>query len=133
MADRNTTHETGKLNRAPVAAATVVYYGHIAARDAAGNLVAASDTAGLKVVGMTHETADNSAGVAGAEYALVRRGFAAWYGNDATNPVTEALVGSDCYVKDSETVCAVAGATNNIVAGKALELDSILGVKVLFE
>jgi len=131
MSDRNTDVETGELNKGPVEAASIVYYGHLLARNSAGNLVAAADTASFATVGMCHETADNSAGGAGAEYTIYRRGIAVWMDNDATNPVTSASIGVDCYVKDSETVAVAAGVTNNIVAGKVLEIDSTKGVKIL--
>lgn len=130
MSDRNTSWSSGQLNTVPVAAATLVEFGHMAARDAAGNLVMASDTAGLTVCGMVHETADNSAGAAGDVSTTVRRGVACWFANDATNPVTLADLENDCYVKTSASVCVAAGATNNIVAGRALELDPVYGVKV---
>ena len=134
MADRNTLWEEGKLNHAPLAAATVLYYGHMWAKNAAGYLVLASDTAGLTVCGMGNDTdgnnLNNALGAAGDTSAEYRRGFACWFANDGTNPVTLADLDADVYVKDSETVCVAAGATNNIVAGKALEIDAVKGVKV---
>lgn len=130
MADRNTSWGSGTKNRVPIAAATTVYYGHMVARNATGYLIPAADFPGIKVCGMCSEPEDNASGADGAKYAMVKGELACWFVNDGTNPVTLADLGKFVYVKDSETVCVAAGATNNIVAGKALELDSVKGVKV---
>ncbi len=47
----DTPERAADLVQVPVAAATHLYAGGLAARNAAGNLVPASDTAGLRVVG----------------------------------------------------------------------------------
>ena len=129
MAERQIVQEPGKANQGPISAAKVEF-GNIVARDALGNMVNASDTAGLVVCGICNETVDNSAGVAGAVNGEYVTGECFWIPNDGTNPVTAADLGKDVYVKTSASVCAAAGSTNSIVAGIAMELSATRGVKV---
>ena len=92
------------------------------------DLRAASDAANLLVKGIipsgegTFTATDDTS-------APVLSGIAAWMDNDATNPVT-AL--DKCYVKNAYTVCAVAGATHNAIAGTAIKIDATMGVLVFF-
>jgi len=69
--------------------------------------------------------------VSGAHEVPIQSGVTCWMDNSAgVNPVAATGVGKDCYIEDSHTVCAVAGATHNIVAGQVLEVDAARGVKI---
>ncbi len=122
-ADRNTPHKDGKLLEVGVAAATTIHAGAMVARNSAGYLVPAADAAGLAVLGMAEEAADNSGGADGDLSVPVRRKRAFRFANSAANPVTLAHLGTAVYVEDDETV-ASAGGTNSIVAGTCLDVDS---------
>jgi len=78
----------------------------------------ASDTASRLVVGIAESYVDNSAD---GENAEVKTGCFL-FENDATNPVTIASIGSACFVKDDNTVCATAGSTNKNVAGTVFDV-----------
>lgn len=122
MADRNTASKDTERLPVKLAASAAAEMGHMAAANAAGFGVPASDAAGLTVVGVFDETVTNS-GANGAVTATARRGKAYLFGNDGTNPVTQADLGKNVFVKNSATVCVTAGATNDIVAGKFLGFE----------
>ena len=133
-ADRNTAMQDGELVSLPVAAATILYAGGIGAVNAAGDVVPASDAAGLKVVGRIEEYVDNSGGAAGDKAVVLRRGRAFWYKNSATNAVAKAnLHGlTALYIEDDETISTATG-TNSITISKALQVDATYGVLVWFD
>lgn len=106
----------------PVAAATVLFAGGLAAINAAGNALPAADTADLRVVGRIREDVDNGAGDAGDKTVNVERGVYR-YLNSAADPVTAAHVGGRAYVEDDSTVSSDPG-DNNVVAGEVVEVDS---------
>lgn len=121
--DRETQMREGDMTALPVAAATKLYGGGINAVNAAGDIVPAADTAGLKVVGVSEEYVDNSAGSAGDKSVNSRRNRSFKLKNSATNAVTVAHLFTDIYVEDDETVSS-SGGTNSIVAGKCIGIDS---------
>ncbi|MDH3998235.1 MAG: hypothetical protein OET90_05295 [Desulfuromonadales bacterium] len=124
MSDRNTACKDGLLMPFQIAAASLIEAGKLVAVNASGYLVAASDSAGLLVVGLADETVDNSSGADGEASANIRRNKAFKFGNDSGNPVTQAEVGDNVLVADDASVTVAAGSTNSIVAGKCLGVDS---------
>jgi hypothetical protein len=66
MSDRNTPWRNGDIVAAPVAAATMIYGGHMVAANAAGLAVPASAVAAQVTLGVSDEYADNTAGAAAA-------------------------------------------------------------------
>lgn len=124
MADRNTDKRNGNDLYLGVAASTKVEAGHMGAVNAAGYVVPASDTAGLKVIGRIENTVDNTTGGNGGESVAILRNQAFHWANSATTPLTVADIGGNAYVEDSVTVTTDVGSTNNIVAGKILEINS---------
>lgn len=131
MSERGTVERDGVVVSLPVAAATKLEAGRIAAVNAAGDSVAAADAAGLKVTGMVNETVDNSSGAAGDKYVQIKRRIAVWLANSATNPVTKAHLHdlATIYIEDDETVSSATG-TNSIVAGRGLEVSASMGVLI---
>ncbi len=109
----------------PVEAATHLYPGGMIARNAAGNAVPASDTAGLRIVGRCEVDADNSLGIAGTINVQVSRGIFL-YTNSATDPLAAADIGNMAYVEDDSTVCKV-GANNKVKAGRITDIDPVTG------
>lgn len=105
----------------PVAASTTVYQGALVVISA-GYAAPASTATGLIAAGRAEETADNSAGAAGALSVTVRRGvFKFANGADA---VAQANVGTNCYIVDDETVAATDGTGTRSVAGTVISVDS---------
>jgi len=89
---------------------------------AAGNALAAADTAGLRVLGRVEADADNSGGAAGAVNALIKAGCFRW-DNSATGVLSNVHLGKECFVENSSTVSSAPG-TNGIVAGIVRRVDS---------
>jgi hypothetical protein len=124
------------LTELPVEANTNVYVGTMAALNAAGNAVPASDTAGLHVLGRcegTPRTVDpnlvgsdgiNNPGAAGAVQVNVRRGIFRWNNAAGGNAITAAMIGQPAYVYDDNTVGILGGTAHGVVAGTIFGLDS---------
>ena len=105
----------------PVAAATTIYQGGLVALDGSNNLVAASDAAARRVVGVAYEEVDNSGGSAGDLRCKVEIGCLKLT-NSGSNAVTDAHIGRACFVEDDETVASDPG-TNSVVAGIVAKVD----------
>lgn len=105
-----------------IGASVKAYQGGMVCRNAAGYLVPASDSAGLKGMGFALETVDNSTGAAGAKVLQFGTGVVKLK-NDGTNPVTQANVGGRCWVQDDQTVRGTAG-TNTVIAGVVYQLQT---------
>jgi predicted RecA/RadA family phage recombinase len=106
------------------ATATTIYAGALVAVNATGfaKAAAAGDT---RVIGVAEATSVN-AGADGAVSVRVRRG-AFKFANKAGDLVTQALVGTTCYVEDDQTVRLTAA--GSIAAGRVLSVDTS-GVEV---
>ncbi|WP_304168573.1 hypothetical protein [Lonsdalea britannica] len=118
MSDRNTPHRDGQQFAVPIAQATEIFGGHMVAANAGGYAVPATATAAQVTLGVSDGWVDNGRGENGDADALVRRGRAwllANYGGDA---VTQAQVGQDCFVVDSQTVANTSNENTRPVAGK---------------
>lgn len=127
MSDRNTPFRNGELIAVPVAAATMIYGGHLVGINAIGLAVPGAATAALTIFGVSDEYADNTAGAAGATSVLVRRGKAWKLANLSGDAVTQADVGKNCYVADSITVAKTSNTSARPVAGTvvAVEADGV--------
>lgn len=98
-----------------LAAATIAYVGTLAARNAAGNVVPASDAAAIEVIGVFLETVDNSAGAASAKTISIGTGVF-----EFVNLAGAILLASQfalCYVGDDSSVTTAAVAANDVIAG----------------
>jgi hypothetical protein len=124
----NTPARPGSKFNIPIAAATSLWAGILAAVNAAGNLVQAADAAGLKVVGRCEQDADNIGGAAGDLTADVLRGVFKLV-NSATHALTVADLFKPCYIEDEQTVSSSPG-TNGIIAGVLVAIDADGGVWV---
>ena len=108
-------HHRGKLSNVKV------FKGGIAAKNAAGYLVPASDTAGLKVVGIFEETVDNSAGAAGDKEASYITGVEVELEN-AGGAVVQATL--KAYAADDQSVTTAAVALNDVLVGAVTEFTA---------
>lgn len=116
------THErAGENISLPIAADTRIWQGALVARDASGRAVPAADAANLRVIGRAEQTVDNTGGDAGAATITVKRGVFG-YANSVPAAVTQAHVGSPCWVEDDETVASDDG-DHNVYAGMVVALE----------
>jgi len=122
--DRNTRirGEITSLREYKVAASTKIYKGGMVALNSAGYAVPAANTAGLRVIGICEEQADNSAGAAGAIDVKVMRGL--FELANGTQALALAQIDSPCLVQDDQTVGkGGAATTKGIIAGTFKGLD----------
>ncbi|CNL92728.1 Uncharacterised protein [Yersinia frederiksenii] len=124
MRDRNTPWRDGELSPVPMAQAIEIFGGHIVSANAGGFAVMASAVASQVTLGVSDGYVDNRDGANGDADALVRRGKAWGFANFAGDAVTQADVGKDCYVADSQTVAKSDGEGARPVAGKVIIVDS---------
>jgi hypothetical protein len=118
----NTKRRAGKMLNFPAAAATILYAGTIVALNSSGQAVPAADTSGLRVVGVTPETVDNSAGSAGDLRVDVERG-SFLIANSGTDAVDANDAGKLCFIEDDNTVRESKG-THAVKAGRVEEVSS---------
>ena len=100
-ADRNTERQDRVQQEYPVAASTTIYAGSMVCMNATGYAIPAEDTAGLQLVGVAEEQADNSSGSAGDINVKVRQVGA----HEMTaSGLTIADEGKPCWISDDQTV-----------------------------
>lgn len=129
MAALTTERDTKKMGSAtvpdllelPVKASTKCIQGGIAVLDA-GVLAPGRTALSLIACGVFEKTADNSSGATGAINAKVRQGVFKFANNGGS--ITQAAVGSDCFIVDDQTVDATNGGSTRSRAGKVVQLDS---------
>lgn len=109
--DRGTLKKIARLRT--LEAAGTIYAGALAAVNASGKAVAASDAAGLKVIGCAQNAA------AEGENVTVEEGCFAFDGSGISN----ADIGRTVYVSDDHTVSLAAG-TYGVVAGVVYDVDA---------
>lgn len=123
--DRNTRQRAGLVRAFPMAAATKIPGGVIAAITAAGLLANGATALNLKSVGVTQSTLDNSAGLASAFMGEVHVGVWGPFANSAAaDQITLAEVGSDCFIVDNQTVAKTNGANTRSAAGKVWDVTA---------
>lgn len=107
----------------PVAASTTIYQGTLVAINAAGNALAAADTAGLVVVGIANQTVNNAGGAAGAlsieVQPLQTLNNVEVY---AVNPL-QTWVGFLVYIVDDHTAALATSTANDIVLGRVVQVN----------
>ncbi len=121
VAVRDTPRREDELVVIPAKAGVKVWTGSLVVVDA-GYIAPGRQAANLYAVGRAESTVDNLLGVNGAVSVTVRRGIFKW-DNDATDAVTQAQVGQDCFVSDDQTVKKTGGAGFSR-AGKILNVES---------
>lgn len=125
-ADRLTDQRSGgstRMGLGSVAAGKVIYLGALIAKNAAGYIVPAADAAGLKVMGIAVEQADNTGGADGAITVNYITGVEAKLDN-AGGAITQAAWGTLCTVNDDHSVTTPAVTVNDIVAGRVRRFDA---------
>lgn len=118
----------GRVLILKVAANAIPYQGGLVSESATGFAFASSTLAGTRVMGWSAAKMDNTGGADGAISVEVQTGVIK-LNNDATNPITQAMCGGLCYVKDDNTVQAATGGSS-VVAGRIENIDSDGGIWV---
>lgn len=108
----------------PVAASTTIYKGSLVALNASGNAVPASANRNLRIIGVSEESVDNSAGSAGDKTCAPRRGVFYFANSASTAAVSDSDVGRVCYVVDDNTVARIDSLGTRPVAGRVMGVDS---------
>ncbi len=124
--DRNTRTKAGGARRhgtRDVAANAVIFLGALIAKDAAGNLVAASDAAAVEIVGISEEHVDNTGGAAGAKKCAYVTGLEVELENDG-GTIVKANLGRACFVADDQSVTDAAASSNNVYVGVVQEFTT---------
>lgn len=119
--ERNTPIRHSGNWRYPVAANTRILAGALVAFSA-GYAAPGKTATNLIAVGRANETVDNTGGVVGARSIEVERGTLR-YDNLATDAVTQADVGRDCYIVDAETIARTDGGGTRSRAGIVREIE----------
>ena len=122
--DRATVERSGNTINLPAAAAKKFFAGALAARDAAGNATPGATATTLRGVGRVEQYVDNSSGAAGAENIPIRKGIFKFANSGATDAITTADIGNDCYIVDDQTVAKTSGTNTRSVAGPVFDVDA---------
>jgi hypothetical protein len=112
--DRATPYRDGIEIEFPVAANIKIYAGSLVCANTNGYAAPASDTAGLKFLGVALEQMDNTGGANGAKKVRLRR--TGTFEFDALS-ITQAMVGTAMYVVDDHTIDDAAGPLNDVRVG----------------
>ena len=120
--DRNTPKKDSRLLSAPVAAGAKIYAGALVAASATGYAAPGSAVDTLTAIGRANEQVDNTDGADGDLHVEVEHDKEFWFFNSATDAVTQAEFGKDCYIEDDETVCKTAAGKS--VAGRVTGLEN---------
>lgn len=119
--NRYTKHRDGIISAHPVKASTAIYKGSLVCADSTGYAIPGADTAGLIVLGIAIEAADNSSGANGDLSVRVQAAGVFSFAKSGT--IAQADLGSVLYVVDDQTVGLTAATTNDIEAGRLEALD----------
>lgn len=125
--DRDTVRKEGKYASYPVKGGAVIYAGGMVCIGADGYAVPASDTAGLKFMGVARAYADNSAGASGSlQVEVWRRGCFSL----TTSGMALSNAGDAVFALDDQNVGLTGASTNHIKCGVISEYVSATSVYI---
>lgn len=110
-----TRAQSSRTRSGDVAANAIIFLGAVIARNPAGYIVPASDSAGLHVVGIAEQSVDNTGGADGALTVTYSTGVDASLVNDGN--VVQAGKGALCYALDDQTVTSGAVSAHKVAVG----------------
>ena len=123
--DRQTAVQYFQRNiRLTLKAGSVIPAGVMVCVDATGTAVNASDTAALKIMGVSQHAADQTKG--DVEILVARGCF--WMANDGTIAIADLQVGAT--ILDNQTVSKAATTAADIIAGYIEDVDATKGVLI---
>lgn len=105
-----------RYNTGKAAANAVIFNGALIAKNATGFIVAASDAAAIKVVGIATVAANNTGGADGALDVQYITAIEVEL-NNAAGAIVQASFGTLCCVADDNSVTTAAVAANDVLAG----------------
>lgn len=108
----------------PMNGGSKVWQGGLVGLNAEGNLVPMTTTTGLKCVGRSEESIDNTAGADAAVSAKVKPGCFRWANSSAGDLIAQTEVGAICYAVDDQTVAKTSGTGTRSLAGIVHSVDS---------
>ena len=117
--DKNLQVFTGgatRVGEGDVGTNAVIYKGAGLAKNAAGYIVPAADTAALRFIGFAEEAVNNTGGADGAKTVKYITGVIARMKNQA-GAIVQAHKHGPCYAFDDEAVTTAAIATNDVLVG----------------
>ena len=121
--DRNTPMRDGAVLSVPAAGTKKFFAGALVAINATGYATPGATATTLMGAGRVESNVDNTAGSDGDATVAIRKGIFR-YDNDATDTVSRADVGSDCYMVNDQTVASNDGTGSRSVAGKVFDVDT---------
>lgn len=138
--DRNTrtkAHTASRTGRRGVAANAVIFKGALLALNAAGWLVAVTDAAAIRVVGIAEENVNATGAANGAKLCSYITGLEVELVNLA-GAIVQANLGRGCYAGDDQSVTTKGVSVNKVFVGVVTEFtaalvwvmvdDSVIGV-----
>lgn len=129
--DRNTPARAASTRQLKVAANAKIYAGALVVL-AAGVAKPGSTALNLVAVGRAEHAVDNTGGADGAQVVDVRPGTFRYANSAGADEVTDAQIGSDCFVVDDQTVAKTDGGGTRSKAGEVFAVDA-QGVWVKFK
>lgn len=123
-ADRNTPYREGGQYQFPMAANARIYAGGIVMLNATGYATKGAVATGQICVGRAEEQEDNTGGAAGDKAVSVRSGVYKYANSAATDAITIAEIGDNCFIIDDQTVAKTDGTGTRSVAGRVVGVES---------
>lgn len=118
---RSIVEQAGIDTEAPMKGSTTIFQGALVVMET-GLAVPGKVATGLVVLGAAKETVVN-AGADGAKKVLASRGTFKFF-NYASDAVTAADLGKDCYILDDQTVAKTSATNTRSIAGKIIAVES---------
>jgi hypothetical protein len=121
--DRATERREVSILRLPVAANKKIFAGSLVML-AAGYATPGATATGQVAAGRADDQVDNTGGSAGDEFVDVRPGCFKWANSADTDEITQAEVGTTCYIVDDQTVAKTNGTNTRSAAGTVIAVDA---------
>lgn len=127
--ERNTVKRVGDNGSIGAGAGQKILQGTIVCRNATGFGAKGITSTTLVSLGVAQATIDNTSGADAALNIPYASGLFK-FANQAGDLVTAAMVGTDCFIVDDQTVAATNGTATRSIAGKTESVDADGGVWV---
>lgn len=125
-ADRNTPYKGTEVQEVPVKGGVKIHGGALLVLNA-GFAAPGTTATGLIALGRAESGVDNTSGADGDVVVRVRKPTAKsfkWANSASTDEITQADVGSTCYIVDDQTVAKTDGTSTRSAAGTVVAVDS---------
>ncbi len=122
--DRNTPMKDGQQIPVPLAASVEIFAGSLVMVNDEGYAVPGQVSPSFRVLGRAENHVDNRDGQDGDLSVNVRRGKSFKWKNHSGDAVTQASLGSPCFVLDDETVAGTHAGNTRAVAGIVLGIEA---------